>query len=126
MPKRLSDITHAYERTAADLERTEYDLAQTTERDKARVKAAEEAHFQVADELRAYLRDHPDEVIIANDFGYHWSEAGFIVRRPIFWAHHVWVEDPAPPPVPATYRVPTISALATAWGEIEPNGEVVE
>ncbi len=132
MPKKLSDITHQYERSAADLEQAQDSMTETTERARAKVDAAAHAHRAIADELRAYLREHHDEVVVSNDHGYHFdpSQPGSIRRRPVFWSHHVWIED-RPDVQPATYRVPNgrpsdgQAAMATAWGDVEPNGEPV-
>lgn len=131
MPKRLSDITHLYERTAADLEQAEDNLTTAMEDLRSRVETVSRRHREVANELSDYLRDHPDEVVVANDHGYHYDPnvPGSIRIRPIFWAHHVWVEDPPAEAQPATYRVPIqqfsdpakladamVKTMATAWG----------
>ncbi len=141
MPKKLSDITHQYERSSADLEQAQDELTSHTETLRAAVERTSKAHRAIADDLRAYLKEHQDEVVIANDYGYHYdpSQPGCIKRRPVFWAHHVWVEDRVDVQ-PATYRVPAdpspemiaafnhgyqMSKLATAWGDVEPNGEPI-
>ena len=92
MPKRLSDITHQYERTAADLEAAQEAATMAVETARNQVDVTARAHRIVEHELCDYLRAHPNEVVVANDFGYHWDR-GQIARRPVFWAHHVWVED---------------------------------
>lgn len=103
MPKRLSDITHAYERTTDDLEDAQDQLTQATESARVKVDAAAQARHKAYDDLFRWLKDHPDEVIVANDWGYRF-ERGQIARMKVQWAHHVWVEDPEPAP---TYRVPS-------------------
>ncbi len=127
MPKRLSDITHLFERTAANLESAEDNLTTVVESARNEVGRASAEHRHVSSELLAYLKAHPDEVIVANDRGYYYDPhcPGSIRCRPIFWAHHVWVED-RPDGLPATYHVPVESAMATAWGDVEPNGEPIE
>ena len=53
---------------------------------------------------------------MANDYGYHLGERHQIVKRTVFWAHHIWVEDTQPAP---TYRVPPRdngeAAMVAAW-----------
>ncbi len=149
MPKRLSDLTHQYERTAEDLEAAEDALTEAVEQARVRVTNASTAHRTISSELLAYLREHPDEIVVANDHGYHFDPhlPGSIRSRPIFWAHHIWVEEPPEGRGDVqhnTYRVPVdppsemiaafnagydqagLTALATAWGDVEPNGEPIE
>ncbi len=102
MPKRLSDITHAYERSSEALEDAQDRLTTATESAQARVKAASADHWRVSTELRDYLKAHPDEVVVAGDYGYHYdlSQPSSIRKRPIFWAHHIWIESGEPKPEP--------------------------
>ncbi len=127
MPKRLSDLTHQYERTAEDLEAAEDALTEAVEQARVRVTNASTAHRTISSELLAYLREHPDEIVVAGDWGYHYDphSPGSICSRPIFWAHHIWVEESPEGRGDVqnnTYRVPagTLAALATAWGDVEP------
>ncbi len=132
MPKRLSDITHQYERSAEELESAEDEMTRAVERARELVGATSRHHRTVAAELLAYLREHPDEIVIANDHGYHYDPhvPGSIRRRPIYWAHHVWVED-REGVQPATYRVPindagdtVLRSLADKWDDAEPDDEL--
>ncbi len=102
MPKRLSDITHAFERTTEDLEDAQDALTHATEAARAKVDACAQSHHAAYDDLHRYLKDHQDVVVVAGDYGYRF-ERFQIARAKIMWAHHVWVEDPAPAP---SYRVP--------------------
>ncbi len=137
MPKKLSDITYQYERTADDLEQAEDSLTAAVEAARTKVNSASQSHRGVASDLLRYLREHPDEVVVANDYGYHYDPnvPGSIRRRSIFWAHHIWVDDqdtitdsiPRLPSrdgnlEPTTYRVPVnegediaIKDLIAAW-----------
>ncbi len=114
MPKRLSDITHQYERSSQSLEDAQERLAAAIESARHRVHDASAAHLAATKELRDYLCAHRDEVVVSGDFGYHYesSQPGSIRKRPVFWAHHIWIEDPEPDP--------KIAAMATAWGDVEP------
>ncbi len=127
MPKRLSDITHAFERATEALEDAQDRLTQATEAARVRVDCAAKDRHQAYDALYAYLRDHGDEVVIAGDWAYR-QERGQIARQKIVWAHHVTVSDP-PAEVRTsmhTYRIPPSTdyairaAMATAWGNMEP------
>ncbi len=116
MPKRLSDITHAYERSSEALEDAQERLTTATEAAQARVKTASADHWRVSTELRDYLKAHPDEVVVAGDYGYHYdlSQPSSIRKRPIFWAHHIWVEGGEHRPEPHTYQVPPIEMSKAA------------
>ncbi len=103
MPKRLSDITHAFERTSLNLEETQDELTRLTERAQAQVNGAAEAHRAANKDLLAYLTDHPSAIVVAGDYGYALNR-GMVARLDVVWAHHVWVDDPTPAP---SYRVPT-------------------
>ncbi len=119
MPKRLSDITHAFEHTSEDLEDAQHALTHASEAARAKVDACAQSHHAAYDDLHRYLKDHQDAVIVAGDCGYRW-ERGQIARMKIVWAHHVWVDDPAPAP---TYRVPPITgpeALRATVADWEP------
>jgi hypothetical protein len=121
MPKRLSDITHNFERSAQALESTQEEMTSRLEILRTEVDIASQDHRRDADELRRYLREHPDEVVIANDYGYHYDPGvpGSIRCRPVHWAHHVWVEDPEPSE-PNTYRVPVTASAVTEWAPYVP------
>ncbi len=61
MPKRLSDITHAFERTTEALEDAQDALTQATETARVRVDCAAKDRHQAYDALYAYLHDHVRE-----------------------------------------------------------------
>ncbi len=147
MSRKLSDITHAFERSTEALEDAQDALTQATETARVKVDCAAKDRHQAYDALYAYLRDHGDEVVVAGDWGYR-QERGQIARMKVTWAHHVYVEDPPAGPRdsrkqigprhdPAMddlpcYRVPpatnqaALTAMATAWGDVEPRaGEAV-
>lgn len=130
MPKRLSDVTHLYERTSKDLEDAQDDLTSATERARVKVDAAAQARHRAHDDLYRWVREHPNVVVVAGDWGYHFDR-GQISRMKIVWAHHEWVKDPDSTPSP-TYRVPPadlmemtaaaeakLTAMAIAWGNVE-------
>ncbi len=118
MPKRLSDITHVYEKTTEDLERSQDDLTRATESARVKVDAAAQARHRAYDDLYRWLRDHPDEVVVAGDWCYRISRAQ-IARMRVQWAHHIWVDDPAPTPAPS-YRVPPPGTLGSPdWIDVD-------
>ncbi len=123
MPKRLSDITHVYERTSADLERSQDDLTRATESARSKVDACAQARHRAYDDLYRWLKDHPDIIVVAGDYGYRY-ERGQIARMKIVWAHHTWVDDPTPAP---SYHVPPVeSFIAAEWNMAEPRAGEAE
>ncbi len=111
MPKRLSDIAHAFERTNDELENAQDILTTEVDRLQARVNGAAEARRQASKDLAAYFKDHEDVVVVAGDTAYY-LERGIVVGREVVWAHHVWVEDPPPAP---SYRVPPLQPSTVAY-----------
>ncbi len=103
MPKRLYDITCAFERTTKALEDAEDALIHATKAARAKFDACAQSHHDAYDDLHRYLKDYQDVVVVAGDYGYRFDR-GQIARAKIVWAHHVWVIDPTPVP---SYRVPT-------------------
>ncbi len=133
MPRKLSEIHYDFDRTLARLERAQDRLTRATQEGRQAVSIASKEHLAAADTIFEWLRTHPGKTIIASTKCYHLDHGQVVQTEPV-WGHETWVEDPAPPPAepqadPMTLspgRDAELTAMATAWGTIDPRAGEAE